>query len=280
MELILNKNSSGLSQGYRSLIRTIERSGEFNILYNNLPVLPQKYWRKEEGFCLFKIDGVTMAFDANGGCYNVESMYNDGLFKTIFKDIKFIVKTQFKNNKFWVKFQKETGIKVIPWIMWCTLNFPLEYFKWDPSRNFKYVSTCAGGPNSNRRWGRPPYIEWCRKNGNYHTDRIVVEDFVKVLENCKWGLILQGGNKANCDGKNTREVEYSSCGVPLVLNYIPTYDHPFIPNKHFLYIEKPSDLKRLETEDPRPYAKASSDLWENLLKPSSAAKFLKRLVNV
>ena len=142
MEIILNSNDHGLSQGYFSLVRTIERSGVFEIKKQKMVVLPQKYWRKEEGFCLASINGVVVAFDANGGYYNIESIYKDGLFKSIFKNVKFIIKTQYHPHKFWDRFQRDTGIKVVSWIMWSTLNFPMECFKWDPSRSFKYVSTC------------------------------------------------------------------------------------------------------------------------------------------
>lgn len=278
-QLVLNSRDTFLSQGYHSLKRTLEQSGEFNISKVAMPEVPYKYRRKEEGFSLAKINGIVVAFDANGGYYNIESMYNDGMFNLIFKDVKFIIKTQYHPHKFWDKFQKDTGIKVISWIMWCTLNYPMECFKWNPSVNFKYTASCAGGPNSNKRWGRPPYIEWCKRDSSFHNERIDVIEFSKVLEKCKWGLILQGGNKYNCDGKNTREVEFASCGVPLVLNYIPNYEYNFIPNEHFLYLEKPQDLNRLKEEDPRPYARASIELWEKYLKPKSAAQHLKRLIN-
>lgn len=277
--LMISHNDTFLSQGYHSLKRTLEQSCEFKIVKHKFPEVPPKYRRKEEGFALAKIGDITIAFDANGGCYNIESMYNDGLFKSVFKDVKFIVKTQYHPHKFWDKFQEDTGIKVVSWIMWCTLNFPLECFKWDPSRQFKYTASCAGGPNSNRRWGRPPYIQWCKRDGSFHEQRVHVSEFAKTIEECKWGLILQGGNKYNCDGKNTREIEFASCGIPMVLNYIPNYEYAFEPNKHFLYLEKPEDLARLKTEDPTPYARASSKLWNDYFKPKSAAKYLVDLIS-
>lgn len=280
LDVVLNKNDNFLSQGYHSLKRTLINSNEFNIAYANLIEVPVKYRRKEEGFSLAVVDGLVIAFDANGGCYNIKSMYDDGLFNTIFRDVKIIVKTQYKHDKFWDCFERSTGIKVISWIMWCTLNFPLEHFKWNPSNKFKYTSTCAGGPNSNKRWGRPPYIEWCKRDGSFHTDRVKVNDFANVLKLCKWGLILQGGNKYNCDGKNTREIEYASCGMPLALNYIPNYEYPFVPDRHFLYLRRPDDLERLKTEDPRPYAHASCELWEKYFKPESAAKYFRKLIGV
>jgi len=278
--LLRSHNDTFLSQGYHSLMRALEYSGEFDISRVKLVEVPTKYRRKEEGFSLAIINGVTVAFDANGGCYNIESMYNDGLFNTIFKDVRYIIKTQYHPHKFWDELQKETGITVISWIMWSTLNFPMGCFKWDPNRNFKFIATCAGGPNSNRRWGRPKYIQWCLNDKSFHHHRTNVHEFSKVLEECKWGLILQGGNKYNCDGKNTREIEYSSCGMPLALNYIPHYEYDFIPDKHFLYLKSPNDLERLKTEDPRPYARESAKLWDNYLKPQSAGKYLKRLMNV
>lgn len=281
MKLVLNNNDRFLSQGYHSLKRTLERSGEFIITKSsNMFTIPSKYHRKEEGFSLAKFGDILVAFDANGGYHNIESMYNDGLFDTVLKDVKFIIKTQYHPHKFWDKFGRNTGIKVIPWIMWSTLNFPLESFKWNPGNSFRYIASCAGGPNSNRRWGRPPFINWCKRDGSFHINRVFVNDFADVLKSCKWGLVLQGGNKHNCDGKNTREIEYASCGMPLALNYIPHYEYPFVPNRHFLYLKEPDDLKRLKFEDPRPYARASKELWDKYFKPESAARYLKRLIDV
>lgn len=277
--ILFNSHDHGLSQGYQVLKRNILYSGVFEYDHAPMPTLPKNYWRKEEGFCLAIIDGVTAAFDANGGCYNIKAMYEDGMFDTVFKDVQIIIKTQFRHHPFWEEFTANTGIKVVSWIMWSTCNFPMSCFKWNPETNFKYIASCAGGKNSNRRWGRPPYIEHCKSDPSFHTERLPVDQFVEVLKECKWGLILQGGNTRNCDGKNTREVEYASCGIPMVLNYIPAYEYPFTPGKHFFLLESPKDLEKLKYTDPRPFAEASARLWEEYLKPESAAKYLLRLIH-
>lgn len=273
--ILLNSNDSGLSQGYQVLKRNIVESGIFNVNYDRLLLAPAKYWRKEEGFSVAILDGSKIVIDANGDCSNLLTMYQDGLFETDFKYTEMIVKTQYQPHEFYDELRSR-GIKVVSWVMWSTLNFPLESFKWTYGISI-YTASCAGGPNSNRRWGRPPFIEWCKNQPDFHCDRQPVERFAKTIQKCKWGLILQGGNRGNCDGKNTREVEFASCGMPLALNYIPHYEYEFEPDVHFLYIEKPEDLARLRTEDPRPYAEKSRELWENYLKPEAAAKHLLKL---
>lgn len=274
----LQRKDDYLSHGYHVLKRILTSSEQTIISYEDYYVVDDKYRRKEEGFTIAKIDGITVAIDANGGCGNIKSMYEDGLFDSVLKDVKVIIKTQYKYNPFWEIFKQNTGIKVTPWIMWSTINFPLCSFSWAPT-NHKYLASCAGGRNSNRRWGRPPYINYCKNDDRFHSQRMLVNEYIEILKKCKWGLILQGGNKYNCDGKNTREIEYASCGMPLVLNYCPTYDFSFEPNKHFLYLEKPEDLEKLEYINPEPYAKASEELWHKYFKPESAVSYLMELIH-
>lgn len=274
--IVLNSNDNTLSQGYHVLKRNIINSGIFDVAYDDLPISDVKYRRKEEGFSIAIINGVKIIIDANGGCHNIKAMYEDGAFDREFFDVRVIVKTQYKPCPFW-NLLRQKGFKIVSWIMWSTDNFPLECFKWH-LKDFKYTASCAGGPNSNKRWGRPPYIKWCESQNDFHTQRQKVNDFVEVLKQCKWGLILQGGNRYNCDGKNTREVEYASCGMPMVLNYIPNYEYEFEPDKHFLYLEHPDDLQKLRYLDPKPFAKKSLELWNNYLKPKSAGEYLIKLI--
>lgn len=275
--IILNLNDTKLSQGYQVLKRNIIKSNIFKISYENLPLSPKKYCRKEEGLSVAIINGIKVIIDANGGCHNLIAMFNDGLFDTIFKNVKVIIKTQYKPHSFYDDLRRK-GIKVISWIMWSTLKFPREYFQWEYKSDFKYIASCAGGRNSNRRWGRPPYIEWCKKQNDFFTERQPVDQWAKTLQYCKWGLILQGGNKYNCDGKNTREVEFASCGMPMVLNYIPHYEYDFNPNEHFFFLQNPNDLAKLRLVDPEPFAKKSKELWNNYFKSKASVSYLLRLI--
>lgn len=276
--IVLNSNDAKLSQGYQVLKRNIIESNVFDIKYDCLRLAPEKYWRKEEGLSTAIIDGTKVIIDANGDCCNLMAMYRDGLFDTIFKHTEVIIKTQYKPHPFYDDLRAQ-GIKVVSWIMWSTIRFPRECFQWQwKSNSLMYVASCAGGRNSNRRWGRPPYVEWCKKQSDFYTERQPVDQWAKTLQHCKWGLILQGGNKRNCDGKNTREVEFASCGMPMALNYIPHYEYEFNPNEHFLYLTKPEDLAKLRTVDPRPFAEKSKELWENYLRPEAAARYLLRLI--
>ena len=219
--ILLNSNDSGLSQGYQVLKRNIIESGVFSVHYDSLLLAPRRYWRKEEGLSTAILDGSKIIIDANGDCSNLMAMYRDGLFETDFKYTEMIIKTQYQPHEFYDELRSK-GIKVVSWIMWSTLTFPLESFKWTYGTSI-YTASCAGGPNSNRRWGRPPFIEWCRAQPNFHYERQPVEQFAKTIQKCKWGLILQGGNKGNCDGKNTRLTNTSSETLPFNQLAIPFY---------------------------------------------------------
>jgi len=276
----LNANEEGLSLGYRMLKKNLVDSGIFRVNYKDFPVVLDKYRRrKDEGFCFLRINNKLIIIDANGGHGNIEAMYRDGLFnEPWYKDVVCLVKTQYHPHLFYEEFQRKTGIKVVSWIMWPTDNFPLGCFKWNVDKVHKYTASCAGGRNSNRRWGRPSYIKYCERHEGFHTERLPVEKFVEVLKECRWGLILRGGYKGNCDAKNTREHEYMSCGMPLVLNYTPHYDYPFRPYEHFAFVKSPEELASLNGKNIRAFAKASTDIWNKYIKPDSSAKFLLKLL--
>ena len=83
--------------------------------------------------------------------------------------------------------------------------------------------------------------------------------YFDLLKQTKWGLILKGKGEA---GKNRREMEYASYGMPLALNYKPIYPFEFEPNKHYFYLEKIEDLNKLKEINPMPFAKQSTDMYK------------------
>jgi len=68
------------------------------------------------------------------------------------------------------------------------------------------------------------------------------EDYIARC--CKWkvGIILQGQRGRNTEAKNRREAEFASMGIPMILNYKPTYLNPLEPGRHYMYVEKIDDL--------------------------------------
>jgi hypothetical protein len=90
----------------------------------------------------------------------------------------------------------------------------------------------------------------------------------------KCGLVLRGRGKDNGDAKNRRTTFFSSCGIPLVMNYQPHEIVPFIANKDYVYIKSPDELCHLETVDPKPFAQRSRELYVAALSPTANANYI------
>jgi hypothetical protein len=185
-----------------------------------------------------------------------------------------IIKIQYHKCPYWDDFTKRTGKTASGWTVMPTHDFPLENppFQWK-YKNHKYVTSLTG---RNNRFGRQPYVDWCAKNKGYYTKPDYKstdprDEYFKILDECKWGLILSGRRGAF---KNRREVEFSCFGMPMVLNYVPEYSFPMEPGRHFVLINNPHDLEKLKDIDPRPYAEASKELWNDRFSSQGMAKTL------
>jgi hypothetical protein len=93
------------------------------------------------------------------------------------------------------------------------------------------------------------------------------EDYVKKLKSWEKCLILAGkGSKVAMS--NRREVECAALGVPMVLNYQPTYYRDFSKCYHF--VKTPDDIDKLDGY-PQDYwdelAKNALDFYENNMSP-------------
>lgn len=145
-------------------------------------------------------------------------------------------------------------IKVLPFIIFPNKNFTLEFMHW---KNIYHTYVCL---YSGRRWRSRN--SWIRSIKNMNDilcldTTISDSDYQNKLKQIKWGLILRGKGV----GKNRREVEYMSLGMPIALNYIPVYPFKYEPNKHYVYLEKPEDILRLSDIDPEPYAQKSLEIY-------------------
>jgi hypothetical protein len=101
-----------------------------------------------------------------------------------------------------------------------------------------------------------------------------MDEFLEDLKKCKWGLCPKGKIYNGMDCKNRREVEYSSLGYPLVLNYKPVYPFEFEPMKQYVYIKDFTNLELLDEIDPRPFAEQSKNVYANHFSPNGLSRTL------
>jgi len=261
-----------------TLLRMIADSGLFKVSTERFP------WVRVDGarnsnWTMMRVNGALVGLDTWDTYSPTSAFYNSGFFNEgPLKDLDLVIKIQYYKCPFWDEFQTNTGIPVKPWTVMPTKDFPLGYFKWK-HENHPLMGTITG---KNNRFGRQPWVDWCVKQPDFYaksdyisTDSL--ETYRDILKRCRWGIILKGKQR-NHDGKNRRECEFSSCGIPLALTYQPTYSFPMNPGEHFVLLKNPEDLATLRYIDPRPYAKASRYLYQEHFSPQGAAKTLISLV--
>jgi hypothetical protein len=170
---------------------------------------------------------------------------------TILK-IQYTINNQSLYDKIYEKFQ----IKVLPFIIFPNKVFNLSFNKWKYTDNHEYLCFHTG-----RIWReRHKWVNYLNNSSFKKPDtskQLNEKDFESLLLKTKWGLILKGKGV----GKNRREVEYMSIGMPLVLNYKPEYPFPYNPDEHYVYLEKPSDIDKLIDLDPKPFAEKSVEIY-------------------
>lgn len=230
-------------------------------------------------FSLFYYKDKLIAVDTWDTLIPTFSFYKNGAFsQKPLSDIRLLIKIQHCPNEFWDEFTKNTGIPVTSWTMFPNSKFNLQTFKWQ-STGHKYTSILSG---KYARFGRNRWIDVAKQYGNYHLPPSynhfwTIEEYINILKQCKWGLSLVG-KRSGGDGKNRREIEYASCGMPLALNYQPHYPFEFIPNRHYLYLDKPESLKLLETTDPRPFAERSCEIYDKYFSATGMRKLLELIM--
>ncbi len=175
-----------------------------------------------------------------------------------------------------LEYPNSFGFKTAYWIMFpCGQKF-INYFKWK-NEGHKYLSMFTSGKHSLRTQHRHDWLAYFRSSSDYWSDREIrlpEDDYRTILSQCKFGTIITANNAY----KNSREYEYASCGMPMVLNYKPRYDFKFLPDKHYIYVQKPADLERLKHLDLSSFAEASNSIWENYYRPEAAADYLLQLL--
>jgi hypothetical protein len=279
MKLLLQKNYKDYNGWNWTLCKMLARSNlfeisEFDFPYKNIPGVRNGNW------CTLELDGVRIGLDTWDTWSPTCHYLDNGLFNTILKDIKIIFKIQYYKHEYWDKtFPEKTGIKVLPWTVMPTHHFELGRISWNPYKNHKYIGSITG---RNNRFGRQPWVNEAAKHKDFYTKTDYVStdpqnDYMNILSECKWGIILKGKQR-NHDGKNRREVEFSSLGMPIALSYIPTYPFEMKPNIHFYHLTNPLDLLKLRDVNPGPFSEASKQLYRDYFSPTGMSKLLIKLV--
>lgn len=155
------------------------------------------------------------------------------------------------------------------------LNFPVftelvEFCKWEEERHdalTMFSSGCHSMTNMKReKWHH--FMNSMPDTINFKV-KAPLEQYMQAIRRMTWGLIISIHNF-----KNTREYEFSSCGIPLAMNYQPRYPFPFEPGVHYVKLETPEDLLKLRDINPKPYHEASRYLWNECLCPSAMVRYL------
>lgn len=276
-QLILPKNFDKHEGWNWTLYRMIANSGVFNVTTKDFPYV-RVDGNRNGNWTMMEVDGVLIGLDT-WDTWAPTSVFKDNLlFDNVLSNVDLILKIQYYKCDYWAEFEKETNIKVRPWTVMPTKDFPLESFKWQ-NKNHKWLGTVTG---KNNRFGRPTWVDWCSNHKEFHSSgeylvNDTLNDYLERLNECKWGIILKGKQR-NHDGKNRRECEFTSCNMPLVMNYIPTYTFDMNPNEHFVYVQNPDDLIILKSLDPKPYVRASEYLWNEHFSPRGMANTLLAII--
>jgi hypothetical protein len=262
-----------------TLKRMLAASGMFEISTRAFPPAPATV-RHFQNWSLMQLGDMLIGLDT-WDTFNPTNRYlQHGLFAAggPFATIRVVIKIQYYKCHVWEQFEQITGIPVRPWVVMPNAIFPLECFRWSES-DHRYLVVLTG---RNNRFGRQAWVDWCAVNDRCYTksdyaSRESMGDYTALLRESRWGLILKGVPRFH-DGKNRRECEFTSCGLPLAMNYQPTYGFPMVAGEHFVLLKEPHDLACLQNIDPRPYAAASRQLYADHFSPVGMAKTLLSLV--
>lgn len=249
------------------------RSEMFNIIEEDMPIhrkldqiktqfIHTKFLRLAD-MSFFKIDGKMVVLDMWSSASHTKAFADQGLFKGLKHKLYIKIHEAELVNKLY-------GYKTFNWIVFpCGDQFVNKTVR--KENGWKYDTFFTSGPHSLRTQKRFFWYDYCLKSNRMFAtnQKLSTEEFINVMGESKFGLVTSIRNY-----KNTREYEFISNGMPLILNYRPKYDFPFEPNKHYLYFKSPSDLAKLQFIDPRPFSDASKYIWDNYYHPVAASKYL------
>lgn len=271
--LLLNENAPYMIWG-KLMLKRMAESGIFDVEYKKFPSRLFAL-RRARHMTPFILNGKKCFIDDWDYSYPTSSLSEEFFEKNPeHKDLKYVFKIQYSYGEkdFFDRLGEKLGIAIFPFFMFPRHDFKLGSWQWE-NKNHKYLALFSGRVWKYRRhWkeymGKHPD---CISVNNSHLkitnkrmNSIDDNEYLKILQNTKWGLCLKG---KGTDCKNRREVEYTSYGMPLALDYKPYYPFFFEPNKDYVFLEKPEDLEKLKDVDPEPYARRSVELYNRYYDP-------------
>jgi hypothetical protein len=264
-------------------------SGLFEVKYEDFPPELDVDNRRIQFLAFFKVDGDLFGVDTWDSHYPTICSKEKIAESDFYKDTKMIFKTQRPNetDDTWKEFEDYTGIKTSNWTMFPTEKYPLGSFSWLDNPYKKYYGIISGKRRpqwmeyyrDNPDFFVPPEVPVEKSNTKVSSDRVSFGDFMKILKETLWGVSLHGKKLKDMDCKNRREVEYSSCGIPLALNYKPEYSFPFNAGEHYWYFENMEDLKNIVDVDPMPFHYKSLEAYEKWFSPKGSTQVFLDLID-
>lgn len=274
-KLVLPENWNKLTHWNHTLCRMLINSNVFDIRLKKFPSKPNV--ARINNWHLMEVNGHLVGVDTWDTYAPTSHLVKGDYFDNIYKNVEMVLKIQYYKCDQWNKAAQKIHRPIRSWTIFPSNKFKLEAFKWAYS-DHKLMAILTG---RNDRFGRQPWVDWCNEQPDFvagHKLRLSDDEFIAKLASSRWGLVLKGLAR-NHDGKNRRECEFSSCGMPLVLNYTPTYEFPMQPGVHFVLLNKPEDLASLRYIDPRPYAYMANELYNDHFSPFGMAKDLLKIVS-
>jgi hypothetical protein len=251
------------------LIDCVVNSGRFHIEHHDFP--PIRNLRRGGHLKPLLHDGKLILIDdwdyAHPTCNLNEAFYESNPY---YRDVSLILKVQYSSKDK----NLYPSVPVVPFSIFPRSTFQLSVFEWKGPG--KHITSFSG-----RCWRqRRGWVAKLKEMPDVHLklqnpDPGIQQEYYDMLSDNTWGLVLKG--KGN-GGKNRREMEYMSCGMPLALNYIPEYPFAFVPDVDFLYLQTPQDLGRLQSMDPRPFAERSVHNYKMHFSPDAIARTFEMLV--
>lgn len=278
-KLALHKDWETLQYWNKTLCRMLIDSGLFDLELEDQPLIRFPGTRNCN-FHQMRINGKMVGVDTWDTNDPLGVYARSGYFKKPdgpCSHLDLVIKIQsLHNDAHWNKVAAEIGVPIKPWTIFPSSFFPLSFFKWE-EKPFKYTCSMTG---KNNRFGRRPWVDWCKTQPDFYTKEDYVstdklEDYQEIMKSCKWGISLSGRRGAF---KNRRECEVTSCGMPLAMNYEPSYEFEFKAGKHFVLLKKPEDLATLRDIDPKPFAEAATQVYNDHFSPVGMANHLIRMV--
>ena len=268
-----------------SMMRSLAESGLFEVMEKEFPK-PDENVRRWLYWSVFEIDDWKIGLDTWDTDVPASDFARLGALARggMYSDLSVILKIQHRPHELWDSIEAKFGIPLRSWTIPASHDFPLGYFQWRPEGHAH--TACLTG--NLKRGYRAGWATWARQQKDLAVSPKVRRgrdiqqaerdinrgQFLDILKGCKWGVSLKGLKRSSHDGKNRRECEFASCGVPLALNYQPHYEFEMRPGHEFVMLETPEDMAKLRDIDPTPYAEASTRLYEQRFSPVGAAKTL------